>query len=91
MATYLTKEKKEEIFKEYGGSGNNTGSTEGQVALFTFRIQALSAHLRENPKDHSSRKALLSLVGKRKNLLNYLSKKDINKYRDLIKKLKIRK
>ena len=65
MATYLTKEKKEEIFKEYGGSENNTGSTEGQIALFTYRIQSLSAHLRENPKDHSSRKSLLSLVGKR--------------------------
>lgn len=91
MATYLTKEKKEEIFKEFGGSEKNSGSTEGQIALFTFRIQSLSDHLKINKKDHSSRKALLSLVGKRKRLLQYLSDKDITKYRDLIEKLKIRK
>ena len=91
MATYLTKEKKEEIFKEFGGSESNSGSTEGQIALFTFRIQSLSDHLKINKKDHSSRKALLTLVGKRKRLLQYLSKKDITKYRNLIEKLKIRK
>lgn len=91
MATYLTKEKREEIFTEYGGTAANTGSSEGQVALFTYRINALSAHLRENKKDHSSRKALLHLVGKRKRLLNYIASKDIQKYRDLIEKLGIRK
>ncbi len=91
MATYLTKEKKEEIFKEHGGSSSNTGSIEGQVALFTYRIQELSKHLIENKKDHSSRRALLSLVGKRKKLLSYLSDKDINRYRAIIEKLKIRK
>ncbi|NNE27964.1 MAG: 30S ribosomal protein S15 [Saprospiraceae bacterium] len=91
MASYLTKEKKEEIFAEYGGNANNSGSIEGQVALFTFRIQSLSQHLNENKKDHSSRKALLSLVGKRRRLLNYLSKKDIARYREVIEKLKIRK
>ena len=91
MAAYLTKEKKEEIFKEYGGKSSNSGSTEGQIALFTFRIQGLSNHLESNKKDHSSRKALLSLVGKRKRLLQYLSDNDIQKYRDLIDKLKIRK
>lgn len=91
MAEYLTKEKKAEIFEEFGGSKSNTGSTEAQVALFTFRIQELSKHLNENPKDHSSRRALLTLVGKRKRLLGYLAKKNLDGYRALIEKLKIRK
>ncbi|MDX1665652.1 MAG: 30S ribosomal protein S15 [Saprospiraceae bacterium] len=91
MAVYLTKEKKEEIFNEYGGSDKNTGSTEGQIALFTYRIQELSKHLQENRKDHASRKALLSMVGKRKRLLRYLAKQDIHKYRKLIEQLGIRK
>lgn len=91
MATYLTKDKKEELFKEYGGNPSNTGSIEGQVALFTFRINHLSQHLRENKKDHSCRRSLLSLVGKRKRLLRYLAQKDIAKYRELIEKLGIRK
>ncbi|MDF1698079.1 MAG: 30S ribosomal protein S15 [Saprospiraceae bacterium] len=91
MATYLPKEKMEEIFAEYGGGKSNTGSVEGQVALFTYRIQGLSEHLKSNHKDHSSRRTLLGLVGKRKRLLGYLAKKDITKYRALIEKLKIRK
>ncbi len=91
MAVYLTKEKKAEIFAEFGGSDNNTGSTEGQIALFTFRIKSLSQHLQTNKKDHSCRRTLLTLVGKRKRLLQYLAKKDINKYRALIEKLGIRK
>ncbi len=91
MAIYLTKEKKQEIFAEYGGNANNTGSTEGQVALFTYRINSLSAHLRENKKDHSCRRTLLTLVGKRRKLLAYLASKDIVKYRELIAKLGIRK
>ncbi len=91
MATYLTKEAKEEIFKEHGGTTANTGSIEGQVALFTFRIKKLSEHLLENKKDHSSRRALLALVGKRKKLLNYLADKDITRYRAIIEKLSIRK
>ena len=91
MASYLTKEKKEEIFTEYGGNANNSGSIEGQIALFTYRIQSLSQHLNVNKKDHSSRKALLTLVGKRRRLLNYLLKKDISRYREVIDKLKIRK
>ena len=91
MAVYLTKEKKEEIFEKYGGSKNNTGSTEGQVALFTFRIQSLSEHLKDNKKDHSCRRTLLSLVGKRKRHLDYLKAKDIVKYRELIQELGIRK
>ncbi len=91
MAVYLSKEKREEIFKEYGGSPDNTGSTEGQIALFTFRIQKLSEHLKDNRKDHSCRRTLLTLVGKRKRLLQYLAHQDIQKYRDLIEKLGIRK
>lgn len=91
MATYLPNEKKEEIFAEYGGDAKNTGSVEGQVALFTFRIQGLSDHLKANHKDHSSRRRLLTLVGKRRSLLRYLAKKDIMKYRELIEKLNIRK
>jgi len=91
MATYISKEKREEIFKEHGGSEKNTGSIEGQIALFTFRIAGLSDHLKLNKKDHSSRRALLTLVGKRKRLLNYLMRKDITRYREIIEKLKIRK
>lgn len=91
MSAYLTQEQKDAIFAEYGGSSSNTGSTEGQVALFTARIAGMSEHLKENRKDHACRKALLTLVGKRKRLLTYLAKKDIQKYRDLIAKLNIRK
>ncbi len=91
MAVYLSQEKKAEIFKEYGGSENNTGSVEAQIALFTYRIQSLSEHLKENKKDHSCRRALLKMVGQRKQLLQYLAKKDIEKYRALIEKLGIRK
>jgi small subunit ribosomal protein S15 len=90
MAEYLSKEKMEEIFQEYGGGAKNTGSTEGQVALFTFRIAELSKHLHTNRKDHSCKRTLLTLVGKRRRLLRYLSKKDIVGYRTLIEKLGIR-
>ncbi|MEY3323557.1 MAG: hypothetical protein RLZZ417_3140 [Bacteroidota bacterium] len=91
MGIYLTKEKKADIFQTYGGSSNNSGSIEGQAALFTFRVQELSKHLQKNPKDHSCRRTLLALVGKRKQLLHYLAQKDIVKYRELIEKLGIRK
>lgn len=91
MATYLPKEKKAEIFSQYGGSDKNTGSIEGQVALFTYRINSLSQHLNDNKKDHSCRRSLLRLVGRRRQLLRYLSKKDIVKYRQLTKDLNIRK
>jgi len=91
MASYLTAEKKDEIFQTHGGSAKNTGSTEGQIALFTYRIKALSDHLRENRKDHSCRRRLLTLVGKRRRLLAYLKGKDITKYRALIETLGIRK
>lgn len=91
MAEYLTKEKVEEIFAEYGGSADNTGSIEGQIALFTYRIQEMSEHLKKNRKDHSCRRSLLRLVGKRRRLLKYLAAKDIEKYRSLIEQLGIRK
>ena len=90
MAEYNTQEKRDEIFAKYGGSKENTGSAEGQVALFTFRIKELSKHLQDNKKDHSCRRTLLTLVGKRRRLLAYLKKKDILKYRDLIADLGIR-
>ena len=89
-AQYLPKEKTEEIFAKYGGSAGNTGSAEGQVALFTYRIKGLSEHLARNHKDQSCRRRLLTLVGKRRRLLAYLAKKDVVKYRELIKELGIR-
>ncbi len=90
MAVYLSKEKKAEIFKEFGGSETNTGSTEAQIALLSFRISELSDHLQTHRKDHSCRKALLSMVGRRKQMLTYLVKKDLESYRSLIEKLGIR-
>jgi small subunit ribosomal protein S15 len=87
----LTKEKKQEIFKKFGGSPENTGSTEGQIAMLTERINHLTGHLKDNNKDHASRRGLLMMVGKRRRLLNYLMKNDIVKYRELIKDLGIRK
>lgn len=87
----LTKEKKKEIIEKYGGSEDNTGSTEAQIALLTERINHLTDHLKNNKKDHSSRRGLLLLVGKRRRKLNYLMKEDIVKYRELIKDLGIRK
>lgn len=87
----ITAEEKAEIFKKYGGDAANTGSTEGQIALFTHRINYLTDHLKENKKDHANRRGLLKLVGKRRRLLNYMMKNDIEKYRELIKELGIRK
>ena len=88
---YLSKEVKEEIFKKDGGSETNTGSTEGQIALFTHRINHLTGHLKKNHKDYNTERSLVRLVGKRRSLLDYLKKKDIEKYRSLIKELGIRK
>jgi len=91
MPAYLSKEDKENIFKQFGGSEQNSGSVEGQIALFTHRIQGLSEHLKTNQKDHSCRRSLLRLVGKRRKLLKYLAHQDINKYRELLQTLGIRK
>lgn len=88
---YLTSEKKQELFAQYGKSEKDTGSTEGQVALFTFRINHLTEHLKQNKKDHSTRRALIKLVGKRRSLLDYLKSKDIERYRSVIKELNLRK
>lgn len=88
---YLTKEIKSEIFKKHGGSEANTGSTEGQIALFTHRINHLTEHLKRNQKDFNTERALVKLVGKRRSLLDYLKDRDIEKYRELIKELNIRK
>ncbi len=88
---YLSTEKKQEIFAKYGKSEENTGSAEGQIALFTFRINHLTEHLKENKKDHGTRRALIKLVGKRRSLLDYLIKKDIERYRSIIKELNLRK
>ncbi len=88
---YLTKEKKQEIFEKYGKSNTDTGSSEGQVALFSYRISHLTEHLKLNKKDYSTEHALKKLVGKRRNLLDYIKAKDIERYRSLIKELGIRK
>lgn len=87
----ITKEKKEEIVKNYGGSKKNTGSTVAQIAILTARINDLTEHLSRNKKDHSSRRGLLKMVGQRRRLLNYLRDNDIEKYRELIQDLGIRK
>lgn len=88
---YLTKEKKEEIFKKHNGSEKNTGTAEGQIALFTHRINHLTEHLKSNRKDFNTERSLVKLVGKRRSLLDYLYKKDIERYRAIIKELGIRK
>ena len=88
---YLTKEVKAELFAKHGKSAQDTGSAEGQIALFTFRINHLSQHLKSNHKDYATERALVKLVGKRKRLLDYLKKKDINRYRAIIAELGIRK
>ena len=87
----MTKERKQEIINEYKRDENDTGSPEVQVALLTERIKELTEHLKVHPKDNHSRRGLLKMIGKRRNLLNYLSKKDINRYRELIKRLELRK
>lgn len=88
---YLTTEVKKEIFKTYGKSEFDSGSTEGQVALFTHRILHLTEHLKVNKKDDFTRRSLVRLVGKRRRLLDYLKERDIERYRDIIKKLNLRK
>jgi len=87
----LTPERKAEVVKEYGKTETDTGSPEVQVALLTARIEYLSDHFKSHKKDHHSRTGLLRLVGKRRQLLNYLKKTEIQRYRDLIAKLGLRK
>lgn len=88
---YLTAEKKKEFFGQHGKSDTDTGSPEGQIALFTFKINHLTKHLRENKKDFGTQRALIRMVGKRKKLLNYLKRNDINRYRAILKELNLRK
>ena len=85
------KEVKEEIFAKHGGKAENTGSAEGQIALFTHRISHLTEHLKKNRHDYNTERSLVLLVGKRRSLLDYLKKKEINRYREIIKVLGIRK
>lgn len=88
---YLSSEVKKDIFKTYGNSETNTGNSEAQIALFTHRINYLTEHLKSHKKDFSTQQALIKLVGKRRSLLNYLQRKDIARYRQIIEKLGIRK
>lgn len=88
---YLTSEVKSEIFAKHGKSATDTGSAEGQIALFTYRINHLTGHLRKNIHDYNTERSLVMLVGKRKALLNYLKKKDITRYRAIIAELGLRK
>ncbi len=87
----MEKEKKTSIINEYGRSEGDTGSPEVQIALLTERINHLTEHLKANPNDNHSRRGLFKMVGRRRNLLNYLKSKDINKYREIIARLNIRK
>lgn len=87
----ISKEKKQTIINEYARTAGDTGSPEVQVAVLTARIQELTEHLKENPKDHHSRRGLLKMVGKRRNLLAYLKNLDIERYRSLIERLGLRK
>ena len=87
----MTREKKEEIIATYRRDEKDTGSPEVQIALLTERIKELTEHLKANPKDNHSRRGLLMMVGNRRNLLNYLAKKDIQRYRDIVAKLGLRK
>ncbi|MCF8223162.1 MAG: 30S ribosomal protein S15 [Bacteroidales bacterium] len=88
---YLTTDKKQELFNQFGESEMDTGSAEGQIALFSYRIAHLTEHLKKNKKDFSTQRALVRLVGKRRRLLDYLKGKDIERYREIIKALKLRK
>jgi len=88
---YLSKEAKAEIFKKHGKSEKDTGTSEGQIALFTYRINHLTEHLKNNRKDFNTERSLVKLVGKRRSLLDYLIKTDIVRYREIIKELGIRK
>lgn len=87
----LSKEQKQAIITEYGRTAGDTGSPEVQIALLTTRINELTEHLKVNQKDHHSRRGLLKMVGRRRNLLNYLMKTDIERYRAIVEKLGLRK
>lgn len=88
---YLTAEIKKDIFKKYGKSEADTGTSEGQIALFSFRIDHLTGHLKTNKKDFGTQKSLIALVAQRRSLLDYLKANDIERYRAIVKKLELRK
>jgi small subunit ribosomal protein S15 len=88
---YLTSEIKKDIFKTHGKSEKDTGSSEGQIALFSHRIDHLTEHLKKNKKDFGTQKSLIALVAKRRSLLDYVKANDIERYRAIVKKLELRK
>lgn len=88
---YLAPENKIAIFEKHGGSATNTGSAEGQIALFTYRISHLTEHLKKNRHDYVTQRSLQLLVGKRRSLLDYLKKKEISRYRAIVKELGLRR
>ena len=88
---YLTPEKKQEFFAKHGKNAQDTGSAEGQIAMFSFRIAHLTEHLKQNRKDYNTQRSLIALVGKRRKLLNYLAAKDITRYRAIVKELGLRR
>jgi len=88
---YLESKQKEAIFKKHGKSTKDTGSSEGQIAVFTERINHLTEYLKSNKKDNNTKRSLVLLVGRRRRLLEYLKKKDITRYRSIVKELKLRK
>ena len=87
----VEKEKIEELTNEFGKNGNDTGSSQSQIAIFTERINNITSHLKSNKKDHSGRRGLVILVSKRRKLLNYLRKNNLDSYKNVIEKLNIRK
>lgn len=88
---YLAPENKTAIFEKHGGAATNTGSAEGQIALFTYRISHLTEHLKKNRHDYVTQRSLQLLVGKRRSLLDYLKKKEISRYRAIVKELGLRR
>ncbi len=88
---YLDSEKKKEFFKKHGKSEKDTGSAEAQIAMFSYRIAHLTEHLKKNRKDKNTQRSLVLLVGKRRSLLDYLTKKDITRYRAIVKELGLRR
>jgi len=88
---YLDAEKKKEFFKKHGKSEKDTGSAEAQIAMFSHRIAHLTEHLKSNKKDYNTQRSLVRLVGKRRSLLDYLTKKDITRYRAIVKELGLRR
>lgn len=87
----MTSEQKQELFAKYGKSKSDTGSPESQVALFSYRIDHLTQHLRKHPKDHATQRSLLKMVGKRRRLLAYVREKDVERYRAILKEHNLRR